>query len=67
MRFYKPRKIKEFSGRVEVAITALDTSGLRMSSHDGIDRKSIRLEDTNPEEVYRIIIEAVATHCGETK
>lgn len=59
MKFYKPKRVKEFSGNVEVAITALDTTGIRMTSHDGIPRKSLRLEETTPEEVYEIIIRAL--------
>lgn len=63
MKLYKPKRIKEYSGRVEVAINPLDTSGIRMSSHDGIQRKSIRLEDTTPDEVYRVIVKALTSHC----
>ncbi len=59
MKFYQPKRIKEFSGRVEIAITPLDKSGLRMGSHDGIERKSIRVEETTPEEIYQIIYEAL--------
>lgn len=59
MKFYKPKRVKEFSGTVEIAVTPIDTSGIRMSNRDGIERKSIRMEETTPEEVYRIIHKAL--------
>ena len=63
MKFYKPKKIKEFSGRVEVVVTALDQSGMRMSARDGIDRKSIRLEETTPDETFQIILKTLEKEC----
>jgi len=52
----------EFSGRVEVVVTALDKKGRRLSSKslsDEVTRKSIRIEETNVSQVYRVIIDAL--------
>lgn len=51
---HKKQTIGIFSGRVEVAITGIDTLGKRMSG--GGNRKTIRLEDTTIQEVYDIIL-----------
>lgn len=60
MKFYKrPKRTREFSGRVEVAISPIDKTGTRMSNKDGIERKSLRMEETTPEEVYQIIYKAL--------
>ena len=67
MKFYSPKQVKVFSGRVEVAITPLAQNGSRMSGHDGVERKSLRLEDTTVEGVYRIVYKALEVNSERSK
>ena len=55
----KPRIPKQFSGRVEIAITALDSTNQRMNSKDGQPRLAFRVEDTTVIEVYELIKEII--------
>lgn len=60
----KMRKEQEFTGRVEVAVSAIDERGNRLSAKaDMSHRKSIRLEETSVIEVFGIILKALEEHC----
>jgi len=68
MKFYqRPKKTREFSGRVEVAIFPIDKTGVRMSRGDGVERKSFRLEDTTVGEVYQVLCEAISKRVDAKK
>ena len=47
---------QQFSGKVEVAVTGIDTNNRRMTTGY---RKSIRVSETTIEEVFGIIYEAI--------
>ena len=67
MKIYR-HKVKasgQFSGRVEIGITAIDTNGKRMSNKDGIPRSTIRLEETTVDEVYQFLHKALSKAEGK--
>ena len=53
------RLVQEFSGRVEIAITGIDTQGKRMNLRSGPYRRSIRIDETTVDEVYEIVYVAI--------
>lgn len=59
-------KDQEFTGKVEVAINAIDEKGVRLSPRSSaltVHRKSLRVEETTVSEVYEVILKALAEHC----
>jgi len=58
-RFKRGKPEQKFSGRVEVAVTGLDTDGNRMQLHQGPWRRSIRVSDTTVDEVFDIVYAAL--------
>ena len=59
---FKTRPNRELSDKVEIAITALDKQGKRLTNIGTLDstaRKTIRLEETSVAEVYELVIKAL--------
>ena len=61
MRLYKGKGHvpTKFSGNVKITITAIDNHGQLMSARQGMKAEYVKVMDTTPGEVKRVIQEAI--------